>query len=283
MTLIFLYILLKSGGSIFRRALLRRENSADPNVTAVYFNLIAGVLLLVYVFIVGFKSFDVAALWIWIVLNIVGAVVGDILQFNAMKYIGAGDFALVDSTRAVWTIIAATLLLSESLGPYQIIGALLILVANVVVLWPQRSNHPAVKGLLLAAAFALVFGLATVNDRILFPLVDVVSYLAVAFLVQGALLALLYRKRMYRTTELFSRRNILPFTGDVLFFVPSIVVMLEAIKRTDNLSVLSAWLPLSITVSVMLGAIFLHERLYLGYKLAGATIATAGAIILALT
>ena len=50
--------------------------------------------------------------------------------------------------------------------------------ANVLVLWPQRSNHPSKKGLLLAAAFAAVFGLATVNDRVLFPEVDVISYLA---------------------------------------------------------------------------------------------------------
>lgn len=282
LTLVAIYILLKSGGSIFRRKLLGRENAADPNVTAVFFNLIAGVILFAYILATGFEPFDVTILWLWIFINIVGAVVGDILQFNAMKHIGAGDFALVDSTRAVWTVVAATLLLGESLGLYQIIGALLILGANVLVLWPQRSSHPSKHGLLLAAGFAFVFGLATVNDRVLFPLVDVISYLAVAFLVQGAILALLYRKRLNKTKQLFKKRNIVPFFGDVLFFVPSIVILMEAIKRTDNLSVLSAWLPLTIIVSVVLGALFLNEKKFLKYKLVGAAVATVGASILAL-
>jgi uncharacterized membrane protein len=281
LVLVWAYILLKSAGSVFRRKLLGRENAADPNVTAVFFNICAGALLWVYVALFHpFVPFDVVLLWVWILINVCAAVLGDILQFNAMKHIGVGDFALVDSSRAIWTVVGATLLLAEPLSFAQIFGGLLIIFANVLVFWPQRSGKVSWYGLSLAFGFAAVFGLATVNDRILFPEVDVISYLAVAFLVQGGVLALLYRSRMKKSVELLRVRNSAPFLGDVLFFVPSIVILMEAVVRTDNLSVLSAWLPMTVIVSVVLGMLFLNERSFLGHKLVAAVMATCGAVML---
>lgn len=283
LTLLTASVVLKAGGAVFRRRLLGRVNSADPNVSAAFFNLVAGVILLAVALVVGFEPFDIAALWIWIAINILAAVVADVLQFNALKHIGAGDFALIESTRVIWTVIGATLLLGEGLTGVQILGGLLVLGANILVLWPQRS-HEAMSylGLTLATSFAAIYGLATIVDRVLFQQVDVISYLAVALLVQGVILSLVYYRRMSRASELLNRQNLIPFLGDVLFFVPSIVLLLEAVKRTDNISLLSALLPLTIVLSVVLAALFLGERSFLKYKIVGAIIATAGVAVLAL-
>lgn len=278
--LVALYILLKGGGSVFRRALLGRENSADPYVTAVAFNLVAGILMWVIVLVNGFKSFSLSDVWVWVLINIVAAIIGDILQFNAFKRISVGDFSLVDSTRAIWTIVGSAIFLSTALSGWQYLGAALILFAVVLVFWPQHSKHPSKNGLLLAAGFSMVFGLSTVNDKFLFTRVDVVSYLAIAFLVQGLVMALIYKKKLPQAKQLLKRSNLIPFIGDVSFFVPSIVILLVAIRLTTNLAVLSALLPLGIITTVILGIVFLKERKHMYLKLAGALLATAGGIML---
>lgn len=282
-TLLGASIVLKAGGTVFRRRLLGRTNSADPNVSAAFFNLASGAILLAVVLVVGFQPFSLAELWLWILINILAAVVADVLQFNALKHIDAGDFALIESTRIVWTVVGATLLLSEGLTLMQIIGGLLILGANIIVLWPQRSHKTlSYLGLTLATTFAGIYGLATIVDRILFQAVDVMSYLAVALLVQGVILAVVYHRRMRNVGQLCTRHNLVPFLGDVLFFVPSIVLSLEAVKRTDNISLLSALLPLGIILSVILAAVFLGERKFLKHKIIGAVIAAVGVAILAI-
>ncbi len=274
-------IVLKAGGGIFRRRLLGRSNSADPYVSAAFFNLFAGGLLVIVALVFGFKPFSIADVWVWILINIGAAVLADVLQFNAIKHIDAGNFAIIESTRIIWTIAGATLFLGEGLSLIQLTAAMIILGASILVLLPQRSKTAySALGFMLAGIFAAVYGLATIVDRILFSVVDVISYLSIALLVQGLILVLLYWKRMKKTKELFRKDNFVPFAGDVLFFVPSIVLLLEAIKRTDNLSLLSALLPLSIVLSVVLAAIFLRERDYLGHKVCGAFLAACGVAVL---
>ena len=282
LTLLFGSILLKAGGTIFRRQLLGRTNSADPYVSAIFFNLCAGAILLVVALVVGFKPFDISTLWVWILLNIGAAALADVLQFNAIKYIDAGNFAIIETTRIIWTIAGATILLNEGLTVNQLLAAGIILAATILILWPQRKEvNNTLLGFLLAGSFAAVYGAATIVDRVLFSAVDVISYLSIALLVQGTILLILYRKRLNKTAELFNHANFIPFAGDVLFFVPSIVLLLEAIKRTDNLSLLSALLPLTIIISVVLSAIFLKETKYLKYKISGALLATVGVAMLA--
>jgi drug/metabolite transporter (DMT)-like permease len=282
--LLALSILLKSGGTIFRRRLLGRANSADPYVSAAFFNLSAGIMLMAIALVTGFQAFDIAYLWVWILLNIGAAVIADILQFNALKRIDAGNFAIIESTRVVWTIAVATAFLGEGLAAIQVIGALIILSASTLVLWSQRSkSSQAMTGFVLAGSFAAVYGAATVVDRVLFQMVDVISYLGVALLVQGLVIGLIYRHRMRKVSQLFNRQNAIPFAGDVLFFVPSIVLLLEAVKRTDNVSLLSALLPLSIILSVVLAAVFLRERNHMAHKAAGALLASIGVALLAIS
>ncbi len=282
-TLLTASIVLKSGGAIFRRRLLGRTNSADPYVSAIFFNLCAGAVLLLVALVVGFKPFDISQIWVWVLINIGAAAIADVLQFNAIKHIDAGSFAIIESTRVIWTIVGATILLHEGLTVAQLLAAGVILLAAMLVLWPQRSvSKSTTLGFILAASFAAVYGAATIVDRVLFSAVDVISYLSIALIVQGLILAIIYRRRLGKTKELFNQNNFIPFAGDVLFFVPSIVLLLEAIKRTDNLSLLSALLPLTIILSVLFSMIFLKERDYLKYKIAGSILAMVGVAWLAL-
>jgi len=83
--------------------------------------------------------------YLWIALIVIVATVGPMLmQYEAMRRIGASRVSLIALIGPIVTVTLAWFLLDEHLGAIQIVGFVLVLCGIVVLEWP--SLHRSIKG-----------------------------------------------------------------------------------------------------------------------------------------
>src|SRR5688572_22137968 len=100
--------------TLYQRIILK--NSRDPVMSYVVNGLVAGVILLAYGLWMGFKVPDISSISLNLVAMTILLGFGNMLNFNALKRTDASEFTVLFSTRAIWSVVAAILILGESFG-----------------------------------------------------------------------------------------------------------------------------------------------------------------------
>ncbi|MDP1538554.1 MAG: DMT family transporter [bacterium] len=275
--LVLISVLSYSVSVLLQRVLLKNEKS-DPVAYSVVFQLVVGLVVLVYALIRGFSLSNLYPILPNLILMTFLYGVGNILIFNSLKIGEASEFTIVFATRVFWTIAAAILFLGEAFSLRQGMGTLLIIASVILVSW-KDNRFKLGKGGLFGLSAALCFGLAFANDAFILRNFDVPSYLAISFIVP-ALVVWLFNpratKNMLPLIEKSMLRKLMILA--VLYAVSAITIFL-AYQVGRNSAQIASLNQTATILTVLLAVVFLQEKSNLLKKTVGAAISVLGVIL----
>jgi len=262
--------------TLYQRVILK--NSRDPVLFYVVNGVTAGLILLAYGLWMGFKVPDISHISLNLIVMTVLLGFGNMLNFNALKKTDASEFTVLFSTRAIWSVVAAILVLGESFGTKQIVGATLIISSVFLVSWKKKS-FSLNEGEMLTLAAAAFFGIEFINDTHLVNVVDLLFYLPLIFLLPALFVGALNYKRLPNIKKVISIKDFLQLSFLALLFAVSATATLTAYTKGHNAAQIAILNQTSTILIVLLGIIFLKERSHIKLKIIGAIISLIGVFL----
>ena len=261
-----------------KKAMNNYEDKSDA--FSVIYQLLPALMLLTGVLIFGSPIPDFLADWHNWVIGALSFSLGSIFLFRAYSLSQVSTTSIIFSSRVVWTMVFASILLGESLGFNEISGAVLIFLGIVVVSWGNGLQFD--KGNIFAVLSALFFAIGMVNEPYLLENNETLSVIAFEMMLTAPVIILLRRKSVKDIPIVI--RNVNP----LLILIPSAMFAFGAF------SVLSAYssggqlvhiTPVTLTSRlfiVILSYIFLDERDKMLQKIIGVILCIAGTLIIRL-
>lgn len=280
LTLVLLSVFLYSIGLLLQRVLLREEKS-DPVSYSIFFQYLTGAMLLLMGFIFSEMSLpSLKPLLFSIVLLTVLYGFGNILVFRGIKQVEASRFTVLFSSRALFTVLGASVFLSEVLTLKQWSGALLVLAGVFYIssekrfrLQVSRKDWPAIFG-------AMAFGFANTNDRFLLKTLDPYPYLVMAFVLPAILMSVLKRRKLRKISVFLKRRMFSKMFIISIFYALNAVAFFTALKIAPSASQVGLVNLTGVVVTVILAIIFLKERDNIARKLISAILCFIGVYLI---
>ena len=273
-------VVLYSFSVTLQRILLKDQNNS-PIAFSILYQLIVGIL----VGIAGllFSDFQIPASIKEIIPNLILMVLfygfSNVFIFSSLKNTEVSIFTVLFSTRALFTTLASSLILDETLDSRQLTGLFLILL-SVAFLNLQGNKFKIGKGEIFALLGALLFGLANTNDRFLLQNMDLYPYVTLAFIAPAIFIAGVYPKEIVKIKGILNTKTL----GKLLLlcgiYATSAVTFFIALQSGTNSSQISAINLSSVILTVLLGILFLGERTNLLKKIVCAIISFAGLLLL---
>lgn len=260
---------------IIQRVLLKESNSR-PIAYALVFQVLVSMILAVVALLLGRWQWpDFSVVFPNLVLMTLLYAAANIFIFNALKMIEASKFTILFSIRGFMTVLASTIFLRESLEPMQLIGAVLIFVAIVMV--DFKSQHlKFTKGDVFALLGGICFGLANTNDRMILSHMDAYVFTSIGFLTPALVIAALYPKEVPHI-KLFLRPSLFKkMMAFASFYAIAAITFFMALQKTTNSSQVASINLTSVILIVLLGVVFLKETDSILKKIAAAMLSFIG-------
>lgn len=225
---------------------------------------------------------------ILLISGFIGIALADTVFFRSLNLIGVGIVAIVDCLYSPSVIFFAAIMLGESMGGWQYLGAALIIsaVLSASRLKPPRDRTHAqlVAGILLGALAMLLMGFGIVLAKPVlahFPLMWAVTIRMVAGTLSLALLAAAARQRRlffspFRPSGVW--RVAIP--GSFLGAYISLVLWVAGFKYTD--ASIAGALNQTSTIFAILAATLILKEHFDRRKLLAVTLAVAGVLLVSL-
>lgn len=266
-------------GNLLERVLMREEDS-DVVGYAIIFQYFLGVIALIFALFFHRFSFPPEVVFSprFIFTAILWAT-WTIFTFRAAKTIGAGELTILSTVSTITTVSLGVFLLHETFALKTGIGVLLI-VLSIVIVSTEKLSFSSREGVFFALFASVIGGIAVVNDSIILKNYEAFSYTSIMSFMPGIILTVLFPQRIKR---MFTGKfvKILPLMGVFCFFytVQAIAFYL-AFEYGATTSHLSPVVKSSVILTILLAALFLHERSHLARKLIAAGMTLIGVLLI---
>lgn len=220
----------------------------------------------------GLVFFPHAIRWSWwlcLLILICGGsmAVSNIIGFHVSKHLTVAAYATIGRFAAIVTVLLGWTLLGEKLTLWQLIGGTILLAASLLAIRaPEKTGNgafkhlqPTVVVLALLSFTTLAFGL--VSEKGILGHMQIGGVFLVGWTAQALAMALIALKDV-------TRKNLAAFHG--YEFKRSVLMgalngltgtfYVYAIVHSDNISLITAILPISLPLTVLGAYMFLHER-----------------------
>lgn len=276
---------------LFKKA----ELSADvaPQSLNLFKNVLALPLLLATMAALGegFQWDRSAYDWLGLAASgVIGIAIGDTLYFRALRHLGPGMLAIVETSFSPAVVIFSILLLDEVVGFPFLAGASLILGGVVVATRGQLGGgdgesavSPRGVGLGIVAAVTVAFGFVIAKPALSRSGLVEGTTVRLLFGLAAQLLWILPRRDRAAVLWILKPhpvwRPLLP--GAFIGSYVAMLLWLGGLKYTDA-SVAALLNQLTVVFTIAMGVMVLGERLTRG-RVIGAMAALAGAVVIVLT
>ena len=270
-------------GTVLLQRVLFSKKLCDPITFAIFMQIVVGIMIFFYALIRGIDlSYHTLPIPNLLLMAAIYAV-GNIVMFRSLKLIEASQFGILFASRALWSVLIAFFVFGEVLTPTQWGGLSLVVIAIVLVSATNKlktfsAGH--VYGLL--AGFAI--GAAFINDAyILKDGFDVPSFLAIAFLLPGLILAVVYRENTVAACKKLSSRPFLTVALPIVaLYAIGAITIFVAFQKAYNPAVLASIAQSQVVLVVLGGIIFLREHKNIIRKIIAGVISVVGVVLLTL-
>lgn len=278
LALTILSVVIASVASILQRVLMRGDKS-NPYSYAIIFHLLLGVLVLFFGLIHGtdFSLFSGNIYMLLLASALWGAC--QVFLFKALQLLEASEKTIISNLSVVFTIIASVIFLGEVLTAWNVVGALLIVAASLLIV-DMRQGFKFNIGVWYALAMALFAGLAIVADSANVQQYDVLAYSTFSNFLSGFFILAFYPKTLRQWGHFVQPNFLLKMVPLAVLSATQGVLYLLALTYGGNTAQVGTIRQSSVIVTVLLAIIFLNERGRLWHKLAAAVLVTAGVFLL---
>ncbi|WP_099210563.1 DMT family transporter [Thermococcus henrietii] len=154
-----------ASSTILVRVGLRRLSPIGANIFRLY--VASTLFLLIFALTGNLSVFKLPArlLILAFISAQFGFVIGDYFYFNALKRMGVSRTVPITSTYPLWAILWAMLFLGRSVKPHVIIGAVLVVLAIIIVKRAEEEEHADRLGFIFAFVAPISWSVAiTIMD-----------------------------------------------------------------------------------------------------------------------
>ncbi|MBI2430560.1 MAG: DMT family transporter [Candidatus Levybacteria bacterium] len=277
--LIAVSLLCYSVTTLLQRVFLK-DSKINPVLFAIYFQFFTGVFIGIFGFALSDMSLPPLRPFLGnLLLMAVLYALANTLIFNALKQIEASRFAIIFSSRTLFTIFASSLLLKEGLTLQQFGGAFLIL-TGIVVANMKTKMFIFGKTEFLVLVAAACFGFALTNDSFLLKSFSLYPYAFINLIFPAIFLFLLNISKIkdgsfFFKAKFFGRMIVISF-----LYAVSVLTFFSALQTSGNSSQISAISTVSVIITVILAIIFLKEQENMGKKILGAILSFIGLLLI---
>lgn len=272
-------VFLISLNGLWHKSLMRGDNS-DPKAQTIVFLSLGGVFALAIALLRGtfHPEFPIYLLSNFLIVA-ASSTIAFVFCYQAYQLIGASEIAILLATGSLWRVIGATLFLHETPTPLQILGAIIILAGTAIALYSQKK-FSVNKGTVLVLVAALFYACSDISGYRILQTMDASSYQIYTQFLPVILLLLIYPKTIKKISYYFTKERgmkmMLLSLGDVL----GMLALFLAYQAGGKASVISPLSATRVMLTVILAALFLHERENLRNKMVGAVVTVVGIMLL---
>ena len=276
------YLVFGTAGYLLRRHLAQTFAKHNRLVNAFFF---VAVLYPVGLLVAAFTSPNLSIGWLNALFLLAGSGIFpliNVLAYRASKDVDAGLYTILNNLTPIVTIIAASLLLHESLNDRQLLGAVIIITSAFLATLPKLRHRATSNsaGMLFALTSVVLLGLAIVYERWMLTRIDFGAYLVFGWGAQTLWMVIMAWPERKNIRVLQNKKYFWPVLGYGIANAFKGLGFVGALKLSGNASVVGAFASFMAVVVVLAAYVALKEREWLWFKLAAAAIGTAGLIIL---
>ena len=276
--LTLLSVLFASVASILQRVLMKDDRS-NPYLYAIVFHFLLGFLSLGLGLFYGvqFSLFSGDFLLLLLASGLWGAT--SIFLFKALQVVEASEATIVSSLKVLVTIVASVLFLHEVVSGQKILGALIIIVATLLVV-NIKNGFKLNRGLVYVFAMALFAGLAIVVDSANVQEYDVITYNTFQNFLTGFIIFAFYPKGIQQWRHISQPSFLIKMLPLVVFSTVQGLLYLLALTQEGHTAEIGTIRQASTIVTVILAVIFLKERDNVWRKFLAVILVTLGVFLL---
>lgn len=265
---------------ILQKVLLKDSQSNTFAFSFVFQLTVSGLFLLYALTTQTFELPNLSKVLPNLGVMMVGYSLGNLFLFKAFKHAQASEVSIIFASSTVWSVLAALVLLHETLTIRNWFGIFLI-VSGVAAINYSKTKWQINKGHLFALGGAILFGIAFTNDAyILTHYQSIPSYMVIAFALPGVF-TLAYQPQAIKQIPYFlklSRYKKLVLC--TILYALSALTIFSAFKLGGPASIISPIQQTSIIFTVVFGYIFLKEKDKMANKIVGTALAFLGVLLL---
>lgn len=265
--------------SVLLQRVLIHKDKTNPYAYAVVFQLIVGILLMLFAAIYGFKLPNIQNLLLPAIISIIFYGAGHIVYAKTLQKVEASAFSVLFASQAIWIMLLGILFFNESLTILQVVGTALIFISIILPVKRFRTIF-ADKGTLLGLATGLMFGIAITAWSYVGRHTDTLSWAAISFVGTSLVAFLIQPKSLQHMKPLFQPEVLRRLLLLGVFYAIGSLTMLFAYK-VGTLTIVSPLRQTSIIITVLLALLLLpQERNRIERKITAAIICAAGVVLI---
>lgn len=253
---VLLYIILAVIFTQFYK--ITTKSSKNPGALTVILQVLSGIVALL---LCPFFKFSFPTDWrIYLFLGIACCfyAISDRINTTVRGGIEASTFSIIKQLSTVFMIIAGLLFFKEKFVLKKIIGAILILLSNVIIFY-KKGKQKFNKYILLAILANMAFSIALFLDVNISEKFNLGFYVAITLIVPALLIILFERIKISNILSEFKSGNKKSILITGISWSTMIIVQLIAYQLGDVTTV-APLCALTIIGNVIVGYLFLGER-----------------------
>lgn len=256
------------------------KGSHSTLITGALYQIFTGLMFLLFALATSnFNlSFGLIGVFVIVISSTLYTLTSSLWYF-AIHRVSASTATIVLSTRTIFALGLGFLLLGETIGFKHIVGMVLIMVGVIYSQFKDRVNmNYAHIGILLLNA--LVASFASIVDRVATKAMNLYTYLALAFLIPGLAMLVIQKLSHKRLSIHYSKQYLVhvALVSALFFFSATAYIFGLSIAPSTGLVVLVN--QTKIVLTVVLAAIFLHERGNVRQKVVSSILCLGGLYLL---
>lgn len=253
-----------------------KQDNSDPLVSATIFSFLLSSFQILVALFVGFQFPDLITL-AYLLASALLYAVGVLYGFKAMKCIEASEMSIIATSGSLFTILLSFIILHESLSPAQLSGALLLIIAVIIVQYERKRT--ASSGVQYAIISASAYGSAVIIDSFILRSLDMFSFMPISSFIVGSILLTLQIRRFANLKHhvMLVNKNLIMYT---FLYVCAAITFYIPVQSGIAVAQVSSITKASTITTVVLAMIFLKERNNMGRKIIGAVLTTVGIFLL---
>ncbi|MCI8999532.1 MAG: EamA family transporter [Clostridia bacterium] len=224
----------------------------------VLLQMMAGLSALLLCPLFEFKFPTDIRVYLMLAVSIIFYAITDRVNTTVRSGIEASTFSMLKQLSTTFMIFAGLIFFKEEFVLTKFIGAMLIIISNVIIFYKKGKlewNKYVLLGILANISFTIALFLdVNISDNFNLPF-----YVALTLLVPSILIMLFERIKPSEIKEEFINGNKKAILITALSWACSIIVQLRA-YQLGNVTVIAPLCALTVMLNVIVGYLFLNER-----------------------